>query len=302
MSHLLSKNYFFNRSSYKILQIISLLPCLLFSISNEEPAKKKELPLYYWQQNSFVNFGDYLSIKLVERIVGEEVKVFTKKKSNNEKKLLAIGSILVFALEGDVIWGTGINGKRTDRSHFNFSQLDIRAVRGPLTRQFLIDNFQIDCPEIYGDPALLVPYFFPEFQRKLNPRYEALIIPHYSEQNLFPKEIYHNVVYPTDPWNEVIEKITDSQLVISSSLHGLIIAEAFGIPARLLRVTENEPLLKYQDYYLGTRRPFFQYATSVQEAIEMGGEPPFQCDLQKLYDCFPFEYWENKSFPTPIFR
>lgn len=282
---------------YKLLFLF--IPSLLVSMSS---AQTQGLPIYYWQQTSFVNFGDYLSVKLIERITGEPVKIFKKKRFNNEKKMLAIGSILVFALDDDIIWGTGLNGKRTDRSHFNFTNLDVRAVRGPLTRQFLMETFQIDCPEIYGDPALLIPYFFPEFERKNNPRYEYIIIPHYSEKQFFPKELYPHVVYPTDPWDEVIEKITDSQFVISSSLHGIIVAEAFGIPARLLKITDNEPLLKYQDYYLGTNRPYFQYATSIQEALEMGGEPPFQCDLQKLYESFPFEYWENSYFQTPNFK
>jgi pyruvyltransferase len=277
-----------------IFRLFSLLvPALLLS---------EGLPIYYWQQPSFVNFGDYLSLKLVERITGNSVSIFKKKKFNNEKKLLAIGSILVFALDDDVIWGTGLNGKRMDKSHFNFKNLDVRAVRGPLTRKFLKEIFQIECPEIYGDPALLIPYFFPEFKKKQNPRYEYIIIPHYSEQKLFPKEIYPNVVYPTDPWDEVIEKITDSRFVISSSLHGIVVAEAFQIPARLLRITENEPLLKYQDYYYGTNRFYFQYATSIEEALQMKGEPPFQCDLQKLYESFPFEYWENNNFQTLVIK
>ena len=101
---------------------------------------------------------------------------------------------------------------------------------------------------------------------------------------------------------EVIEKITDSRFVISSPLHGLIVAEAFGIPARMLRITTHEPLLKYQDYYYGTNRPYFQYAQSIEEAFQMGGEPPFECDLQKLYEAFPFEYWEMKPYEQQISR
>lgn len=274
------------------LAILFLIP--QFLLGNLTP--DEGLPLYYWQQKSFINFGDYLSNLLVERIVGEPVRIHKRHPKNQEKKLLAIGSILLFAREGDVIWGTGLNGKLAQKEHFSFQHLDVRAVRGPLTRQFLQENFHIDCPETYGDPALLFPYFFPEFQRKANPKYEYIVIPHYSEKHLFPKEASGNIVYPTDPWDEVIEKITDSRFVISSSLHGIILAEAFGIPARLLRVSENEPLLKYKDYYYGTNRFAFQYATSVEEALQMGGEPPFQCDLKKLYEAFPFEYWKQASF------
>ena len=255
------------------------------------------LPLYYWHKKTWNNFGDYLSLKMVERIVGQPVKI--AKQKGHEKNLLAIGSILICGKEGDVIWGSGLKGNKMDLSEFSFSNLDIRAVRGPLTRQFLQDKLHIECPEVYGDPALLVPYLFPEFRKKAHPKYDYIIIPHYSEEKLFPKRHYPNVVYPTDPWDEIIEKITDSRFVIASSLHGIIVAEAFGIPARFLRITEHEPLFKYQDYYYGTDRPDFLYATSIEEALAMGGEPPFKCDLNKLYESFPFEYWGLQAASLP---
>jgi len=254
------------------------------------------LPLYYWRQNTFVNFGDYISLKLVEKIVDQPVEVYRRDTKTPRKKLLAIGSILFFADQGDVIWGTGTNGKKPNRSDYTFTQLDVRSVRGPLTREFLWKTFQIQAPEIYGDPALLFPYFFPEFKRKAYPSRDYVVIPHYLEKDLFAVMDQKNIVYPTEPWNEVVEKILDSQFVISSSLHGLIIAEAYGIPARWLHMSDIEPLLKYHDYYLGTGRKNFKYATSIKEALKMGGEEPFICDLQKLYQAFPFEFWSHKKF------
>jgi len=252
------------------------------------------LPLYYWQTKRFVNFGDYLSVKLVERIVGGQVRVCQSKDS--VQKLLAIGSVLPCANSDDVVWGTGMNGKKMNPEAFRFDRLDVRAVRGPLTRAFIIEHFDIHCPEIYGDPALLLPYFFPEFKRKSEPEFDYVIVPHYSDIPLFPKEQFPCTVYPTDPWKDVIRKILNSKFVISSSLHGLVVADAYGIPARYLRVSENEPIFKYQDYYWGTNRFEFQYATSVEEALQMGGEPPCICDLEKLYNSFPFDYWPDADF------
>jgi pyruvyltransferase len=259
------------------------------------------IPLFYWKEGSFVNFGDHLSLKLVERIVDGPVRFYTKKTKNSEKKLLAIGSIFYFACDNDVIWGSGINGKRLNKMDYQFANLDIRAVRGPLTRQFLMEQFNIVCPEIYGDPALLFPYFFPEFKKKTCPSRDYIIIPHYSELKLFSNDDEH-IVNSTDPWNEVLEQILDSRFVISSSLHGIVVAEAYGIPARLLRITENEPLFKFQDYYFGTNRPYFQFANSIEEALQMGGELPFQCNLKRLYESFPFELWPHASFHFPIFE
>ena len=282
----------------KCLTFITL-HCLTWIGCAEELCPVDGLPLYYWNERwhgrTFVNFGDYLSLKLVERIVDAPVRVYKKNLKKTERKMLALGSLFYFANENDVIWGTGISGKSLDKNKYNFTNLDVRAVRGPLSRQFLMQNFGIECPEVYGDPALLTPYLFPEFQRQKNPTYDYIIIPHYSEEHLFLKEEWDNVVYPTEPWDEVIKKILDSRFVISSSLHGVIVAEAYGIPARLLRITENEPIFKYRDYYAGTNRLTFHYATTINEAFEMGGEPPFKCDLEKLYKAFPFEFWPNSS-------
>jgi pyruvyltransferase len=278
------------------LKYFNLCTVLILCCSCHLAYTEEGLPLYYWKGSKISNFGDHLSLILVERIVQTPVQP-CHIRFPNSIKLLAIGSILSAAANGDIVWGSGVNGKNLALSYYHFTHLDVRAVRGPLTRQFLMEKFHIKVPEIYGDPALLFPYFFPEFEKAQFPSYHYLIIPHYSEEKLFPKELFGNhVVYPTEPWDVVIRKILNSQFVISSSLHGIIIAEAYGIPSRLLRVTKNEPLFKYQDYYLGTNRPHFQFATSVEEALRMGGESPFKCDLEALYQAFPFEFWPNSYF------
>ncbi len=238
-----------------------------------------------------MNVGDVVSLKLVERIVRSPVRS-CHKRIVGEKKLLAVGSIFTFAAENDVVWGSGIHGKYLDLKNYHFKNIDVRSVRGPLTRQFLKTHFQIDCPAIYGDPVLLFPYFFPEFKKKANPSHEAIVILHYADCKKFPKEDHQTgwpIIYSTDPWYEVVDAILDSRFVISSSLHGVILAEAFGIPARYVRLSEHEPLFKFQDYYLGTNRSSFQFATSIEEAFLMGGEQPFSCDLKALYEAFPFD-------------
>ncbi len=281
---------------------LSSVPCHAKSelmYKNSASEQNTGLDLYWWKESKFTNFGDYLSLKVVERITNGRVREFSKNSSAYEKKLLVIGSIFVFARENDVVWGSGINGKVLNKMSYPFTKLDVRAVRGPLTRKFLIQKLKIPCPEVYGDPALLTPYLFPEFKRKKNPQYEYIIIPHYSEEKYFPKNKYKNVVYSTEPWDQIMLKILDSKFVISSSLHGIIIPEAYGIPARLLRITNNEPIFKFHDYYLGTGRPNFHVARSIEEARRMGGEKPCACDLKKLYEAFPFEFWpglEPKKF------
>lgn len=240
--------------------------------------------LFWWKPEKGDNFGDALSPIIVERMMSKPIQ----RSSSGEKKFLAIGSIIQFAEEGDVLWGTGIGG-RDLAGPFKFKNLDVRAVRGPLTRQFLLDR-GIACPEIYGDPALLLPHLFPSFKRSAKPKYRYIIIPHISEieiyKTLFKNE---NLVFPTENWEEIVKKILDSQFVISSSLHGIVVSEAFGIPARLLKMNLRERPFKYEDYYLGTGRPHFRYAKSLQEALELGGESPPVIDLQKLINAFPYD-------------
>jgi len=266
----------------------------------------KDIPIFYWR-DKFINFGDYLSYVLLERILCGPVRVYQKKYNVKERKLLAIGSILTFAsgtneADADIIWGSGINGKLLNLKDYSFTYLSVRAVRGPLTRDFLMKNFGIEVPQIYGDPALLIPYFFPEFVKQRSPSHEYIIIPHYSEMMLFPKEVYPQAVYPTEPWDVIIKKILDSKFVISGSLHGIIVAEAFGIPARWLRVTWAEHAFKFMDYYLGTGRNNFQPAFSLKQALDMGGEEPCRCNLSELYKAFPREFWPNIVFPEPDFE
>ncbi len=255
--------------------------------------KFEDLPLYFWDARStqgFSNFGDALSEALTERIIGHKVRVIENPLCN-EKKLLGMGSILNYATNDNIIWGTGRNGTKSIDAH-KFDYLDVRAVRGPLTRQFLLE-MGIDCPEIYGDPTLLLPLLFPEFQKQENPSRGYVIIPHFSDEHLFIND--PNFVSVKENWKDVVTKILDSKFVIASALSGVIVAEAFGIPARLL-IAENaantENLFKYEDYYQGTNRFNFKYAKTIEEALMMGGELPHACDLEKLYHAFPFEYFQ----------
>ena len=53
------------------------------------------------------------------------------------------------------------------------------------------------------------------------------------------------------------------------------------------------------DYFYGTNRFDFKFATTVDEALQMQGEPLPVCDLEKLLSAFPYELFpcctqENK--------
>lgn len=206
--------------------------------------------------------------------------------------MLAVGSILHYATEGDVVWGTGVNGNYRRSEAYRFLGLDIRAVRGPLTKRFCEDVLQLSCPDVYGDPVLLLPRLISSVpQRQLSRRY--VVVPHRTDAAFFPRD--RDDVFPANShhWSAILSAILSAELVISTSLHGLILAEAFGVPARMLRIGAYESLFKYEDYYHGTGREEFRFATSIAEALKLGGEAPPEIDLDRLERAFPHDAWSD---------
>ncbi len=241
--------------------------------------------LFYWKPSQDEdNFGDALSPLIVEKIVGRPLNT-----ESSNQQLVAIGSILHFARNNDIIWGSGVHEDNLQGLK-KISSLNVRAVRGPLTRKYLIDK-KIPCPEIYGDPALLLQTLFPEL--KPNPILDYIVIPNLREISQY--EGLPNLVLPTENYMEIIQKILEAKLVISGSLHGIIVAESFGIPAIFLRLTQIPPLSKYQDYYEGTGRKTFPIAYSLEEAFTLEPAPPPKCDLIKLLESFPLDKFLSPS-------
>jgi pyruvyltransferase len=230
------------------------------------------------------NFGDVLGPELVKRILASRG---ISSESTRTSRLFTIGSVLHFASSGDTVWGTGRNGKVADTAH-KFTTLDVRAVRGPLTATFLRDR-GANVPDIYGDPGLLTAKYFPEFQKTSGERkFDVTIVPNLND--LGSVAYGENVLDPRKPLLECLARIANSRLVVGSSLHGIIVAEAFGVPARLV-VSPHEHEFKYRDYYLGTKRDVPDFAASISEAIEMNGAPQLGYDLEALEAAFPQDLW-----------
>ena len=109
-------------------------------------------------------------------------------------------------------------------------------------------------------------------------------------------EGYEYVDILTADYRSFIDRIVKSGRVISSSLHGIILAEAYGVPAVLLNYQEID-LLKYYDYYYSTGRRNVKVASSIKEALETEPmELPDLSDMQKnLLDSFPYDLFEKSK-------
>lgn len=210
----------------------------------------------------------------------------------SSRQLLAIGSIVHLADNGAVLWGTGVNGKIPEHFH-TYKTLDVRAVRGPRTRNWLIEKKGISAPAIYGDPALLLPHLSGR-RFKVQTKIAHVFVPNINDiLNGVGFDVPRGteIVSPLQSWHRVVDSIVQAEFVSATSLHGIVVAEAFGIPARYVRLSETENLFKYEDYYLGTGRRQCNYATSIAQAVEMGGEAPVIFDAKALIDAFPHDIW-----------
>jgi len=205
------------------------------------------------------------------------------------QSLLTVGSILHFAKNGDIIWGSGRNGKISSEEH-RFNNLDVRMLRGPLTHKFLAEH-GVSAPKIFGDPGLLVGYLFPEYLALGNTKIHKLtVISNLNDTiiNIHPSMLKS----PTDPLRSVLVRIAQSELVISSSLHGIVVAEAFGVPVRVLK-SSTEPTFKYEDYFLGTGRSFYPSYETIQAAIDGQSPDPPEHSVSEMLAAFPYECFEE---------
>lgn len=209
------------------------------------------------------NFGDMITPFLVEAITGKPA-IYSKP---SHGALMGAGSTIRLAGPGCVIWGSGI-------MHYNDKirdDLRILAVRGPVTGAQLEDQD----PQIYGDPALLLPRVYDNNQPK---RDEIGIVPHYvhleEAKRIFNKNPLIKVISPltADP-RPVIDLIRSCGLIASSSLHGLIAAEAYGIPYAWITFPDAKRQLntdgaKFADFYRSMNQDIYS-TTPIYESIDL---------------------------------
>jgi pyruvyltransferase len=168
--------------------------------------------------------------------------------------LIGIGSILGRACHRRWfnrrinVWGTGfIEDGEPIRSPHRF-----HAVRGWRTASRL-KNVEI---KTVGDPGLLVGKLLPDFA-SIEKTARLGIVPHYKERDSaaahelaaqLPGTTIIDIFLPT---LEYLRSVAGCEVILSSSLHGLIVADAFGIPNAWIQLSElvRGAGFKYEDYY-----------------------------------------------------
>lgn len=246
--------------------------------------------LYWWQgkrANKKENYGDLLSKYIVEKISGQKVISIKHPLRGLHKyffnHFLVIGSIISAASKKSIVWGSGIIKKNE-----NIRDAKFLAVRGPKTRQRVMD-LGFNCPEVYGDPAILLPDYF---NQKVEKTYEIGIIPHYIDykevkEGFTKDETIKIIDLLTNNIEDTTKDILACKNIISSSLHGVIVSQAYGIPALWV---------KFSDRLSGDNIKFYDYYESV--GIDFGEEQELSIDQlngKKLKDLLK----KNKNVLLP---
>jgi len=213
--------------------------------------------LAYWScgPNTSTNWGDAINPLVINH--------YSQKRALHIANVLNLINLPVYTVIGSVldniryknliIWGSGF--KRSD-SRLRVPPKDIRLVRGPLSRKLIV-NSGYKCPENYGDPGLLFPQlYFP----KISKQYKLGIIPHYVDYSSAVMQKLRtnkdvNVIDVMSGVYNVVDEALKCEFIASSSLHGLILADAYGISNVWIKLSNNISggNFKFYDYYLSKK-------------------------------------------------
>lgn len=257
---------------------------------NGDKIKKNGVNLEWWSKKT--NLGDQLALVIYKWMLEE--KGIVAEQSKKIIHLMSLGSLIGMKNFDAVIWGSGIHCFGTVNSVIKNRKIvkyDIRVVRGPITGEIL-RCAGYSCKSIYGDPGVLMPLIYNPGEIKK--KYEFSVIKHLSNDQNEEKNGFHYISIKTSDYESFIDEILASQCVISSSLHGIILAEAYGVPAIFLNENMDNELLKYYDWYFSTNRMSVVSVNSIEEAREVSPMPlPDLTKMQKeLIENFPYDLFD----------
>ena len=199
-----------------------------------------------------------------------------KRHPENEPCLFGAGSILSAIphdKDHDVICGSGfISDKQPVEAVKEFI-----SVRGPRTRQRFLDA-GIDCPAIYGDLGLLMRCLAPHLA--VTKKYKVGIIPHCEDYRLpsvadaversAGSWTVINILQSDNPY-KFLRELQECELILSSSLHGIVVADSYGIPAHHVVLSDKVVGgdFKFRDYYESVGRDYY--------TVTLDGDLATQC-------------------------
>lgn len=231
--------------------------------------------LYWWGKKT--NFGDLIGPWLVEMMTGRPTVNIRHQKTKAGITGLATAGSLIHSLDrpGLEIWGSGsiaaLRPKHIEALK-DRKPAAIHAVRGYRTLKEL-KKLGWEAPAVFGDPASLLPRFYTP-RKRADVAGKIALVPHYSHKPAFAAAAgldgFHTVEVQDDP-GPVVDQIASARAVLSTSLHGVIVAQAYGVPWVWVRV-KDEALIggdfKFEDYFTTIDRDGVRVATVDPGAID----------------------------------
>lgn len=210
--------------------------------------------LYY--KGSTKNFGDDLNSVIWPSLVPD---LFSPQ--NDDQGFLGIGTVIGMSIpfvKSLHIFSSGVGYNHTNALP---PQTRFWCVRGPLSARHL--NLEPDIA--LTDGAILLPHVKP---MKNDARHAVSIVPHWETiiRGRWPEvseALGYNLIDPTQDISDIIESIAGSKLVLTESLHGAIVADAYGIPWLPFCTSGNFSFFKWEDW-----------TTSVGIRVGIGLVPP----------------------------
>jgi hypothetical protein len=204
------------------------------------------LALFWWK--AVPNFGDALSALVVAHVSGRPVT----HAGPGACELFAAGSILQVARRKldtprpdgvkPWIWGSGLLAPI--KGDF-LANANVAILRGPVTAALL--GVQTDR---FGDPGLLVPEALGATPTRID---RIGVVPHHTQLDdpavaaLLASDPVFELIDVRDDATSVCRQIAACRHVVSSSLHGLVVADAYGV-ASTWADPGTQSRLKYIDY------------------------------------------------------
>lgn len=212
----------------------------------------------YWHRS--INFGDMISPYLLTKLKGDAI--YSEPDSEDHKYVLT-GSILSVNIKNATIFGAGFV---SEDEKFIGENVTVKAVRGVWSLDKI--SKQVDISNILlGDPGLLLPYYY---KPNVIKKYKLGITPHimdYERTKDSSKQVIDLRMGENETISEAVERviyqINECESILSSSLHGLVVATAYGIPATYF----------YSDSLVGDGFKFKDFLET-------------EVNVQKLYECF----------------
>ncbi|MEE4454459.1 polysaccharide pyruvyl transferase family protein [Novosphingobium resinovorum] len=193
------------------------------------------------------NFGDDLNTELWPALVPS---LFANETDEGEDAFVGIGTIVGIdpgPSRNLHVFSSGVGYTAIDA--WSGRAVEFHCVRGPVTARVL----GVDPDRALTDGAILTTAIDRYRALPQECRERTVVVPHY-ETIAFPgweeavRMAGFDLVDPRTAPEAVIRKVSGSRLVLTESLHGAILADAFGVPWRAFGVSRNFSTAKWADW------------------------------------------------------